>query len=91
MFKPRTDVPAEPGAAPRIDLEGAKKRAIAREGAGSRGLIPVVPPPPERASKEARALEKAIKPDCRDAYAGMGLLAAVPLVASAIGDSGCRW
>jgi hypothetical protein len=94
MFKPKVDVapPAEPGAAPRLDLDDAKKRAaraVVRE--GSRGLLSIIPPPPERDSKEARALEKAAKPDCRTAYANMGLLAAVPLVASAIGDSGCRW
>jgi hypothetical protein len=97
MFKPRRDTvtpPAEPGAAPRLDLDDAKKRAaraIVREGSGSRSLLPIVPPPPERESKEARALEKAAKPDCRNAYANMGLLATVPLVASAIGDGGCRW
>ena len=97
MFKPRGDVvtpSTEPGTAPRLDLDEAKKRAaraVVREGSGSRGLLPIVPPPPERESKEARALEKAAKPDCRNAYANMGLLAAVPLVASAIGDGGCRW
>ena len=97
MFKPRRDAvtpPAESGNGPHLDLDEAKKRAaraVVREGAGSRGLLPIIPPPPERESREARALEKAIKPDCRDAYANMGLLAAVPLVASAIGDRGCRW
>ena len=96
MFKPRRDVaPAgEPGGMPKLDLDEAKKRAareVVREGSGSRGLLSVVPPPPERESKEARALAKAAKPDCRTAYADMGLLAAVPLVASAIGNSGCRW
>ena len=97
MFKPRGDAvtpSTEPGTAPRLDLDEAKKRAaraVVREGSGSRGLLPIVPPPPERESKEARALEKAAKPDCRNAYANMGLLAAVPLVASAIGDGGCRW
>jgi hypothetical protein len=96
MFKPRRDAvtPPEPGAAPRLDLDEARKRAardIVREGSGSRGMLPVVPPPPDRESKEARALAKAAKPDCRTAYGDMGLLAAVPLVASAIGNSGCRW
>jgi hypothetical protein len=96
MFKPRRDTltPAEPGAGPRLDLDEARKRAardIVREGSGSRGMLPVVPPPPDRESKEARALAKAAKPDCRTAYGDMGLLAAVPLVASAIGNSGCRW
>ena len=97
MFKPRPDVgapSAEPGAAPRIDLDEAKKRAaraVVRDGTGSRGLLSVMPPPAERDTKEARPLDKAVKPDCRTAYANMGLLAAVPLVASAVGDGGCRW
>jgi hypothetical protein len=97
MFKPKRDggaPSAEPGAAPRLDLDEAKKRAaraVVREGTGSRGLLSVMPPPPERDTKEARPLDKAVKPDCRTAYANMGLLAAVPLVASSIGDGGCRW
>jgi hypothetical protein len=97
MFKPRRDggaPSAEPGATPRLDLDEAKKRAaraVVRDGTGSRGLLSVMPPPPERDTKEARPLDKAVKPDCRTAYANMGLLAAVPLVASSIGDGGCRW
>lgn len=96
IFRQRRDVPTpstEPGAAPRIDLDAAKKRAvraIANEGSGSRGVLPFpLPVPPEKKSKDA--MEKAIKPDCRTAYAGMGLLAVPALVASAIGDGGCRW
>lgn len=94
IFKPRRDVaaPGEDGA-PRIDMEGARQRAreIASETTSTRGILPALPPPPERQSKESHALEKAIKPDCRTAYAGMGLLAVPVLVASAIGDAGCRW
>jgi hypothetical protein len=42
--------------------------------------------------KEAMPLEKALKPDCRTAYANMGLLAAPVLIASAVAaDGGCRW
>jgi hypothetical protein len=38
------------------------------------------------------AMEKALKPDCRTAYASMGLLAVPVLVASAIAaDGSCRW
>jgi len=37
-------------------------------------------------------MEKAAKPDCRTAYAGMGLLAVPALVAAAVSDdAGCRW
>jgi hypothetical protein len=95
IFKPRRDVAAPPGesGAPRIDMEAARQRAreIASESTSTRGIIPALPPPPERKSKESTALEKAIKPDCRTAYAGMGLLAVPALLASSIGDGGCRW
>lgn len=94
IFKPRRDAGAIPGdGAPALDLDAARKRAreIASEATGTRGILPALPPPPERKSKESIALEKAIKPDCRTAYAGMGLLAVPALVASTIGDGGCRW
>jgi hypothetical protein len=63
------------------------------EGSGSRGVFTIPPPPPlEKKTKEAMAMEKAIKPDCRTAYASMGLLAVPALVASAIAaDGSCRW
>ena len=98
IFKPRRDVvvpSSEPGGAPRIDLEASRQRAreIASEGSGYRGVVPLaVPPPPaDRKTKLSEAIEKALKPDCRDAYASMGLLAVPALVASAIGNGGCRW
>jgi hypothetical protein len=95
MFKPRRDVvgPAGESGAPRIDMDAARQRArdIASETTSTRGILPALPPPPERISKESHALEKAVKPDCRTAYAGMGLLAVPALVASTIGDGGCRW
>jgi hypothetical protein len=94
IFKPRRDVaaPGEDGA-PRIDMDAARQRAreIASETTSTRGILPALPPPPERQSKESHALEKAVKPDCRTAYAGLGLLAVPVLVASTIGDAGCRW
>jgi len=96
IFQPRRDVGAPPSQAPRIDLDAARKKAareIVREGSGSRGVFTIPsPPPPEKKSKEAMAMEKAIKPDCRTAYANMGLLAVPVLVASAIAaDGSCRW
>jgi len=95
MFKPRRDIAAPPGesGAPRIDMEAARQRAreIASETTSTRGILPALPPPPERLSKESNALEKAVKPDCRTAYAGMGLLAVPVLVANTIGDGSCRW
>jgi len=97
-FKPRGDAlapPSEPGGAPRIDLEATRRRAreITSETSGSPGLLPVVPPPPTAARKPnlADAIAKAAKPDCRTAYADLGLLAVAPLVASTVGNGGCRW
>ncbi len=93
LFKPRdAAAPGESGG-PHIDMDAARQRAreIASEATGTRGILPALPPPPERKSKESTALEKAVKPDCRTAYAGMGLLAVPVLVASTIGDGGCRW
>jgi hypothetical protein len=65
---------------------------MAREGSGNRAPLPFpMPAPPEQKSKEALALEKALKPLCKDAYKGMGLLAVVPLVANEFGEGNCRW
>ncbi|HRA23870.1 MAG TPA: hypothetical protein PLK52_09930, partial [Usitatibacteraceae bacterium] len=83
-----------PGAEPRIDLEAAKARAreIAREGTGNRALLPFpMPPAPERKTKEQIAIENARKPECKDAYKGLGLLAVVPLIANEFGEGNCRW
>jgi hypothetical protein len=96
MFKPRRDIGTPPSQSPRIDLDAARKKAareIVSEGAGSRGVFTLPSPPPlEKKSKEAMAMEKALKPDCRTAYASMGLLAVPVLVASAIAaDGSCRW
>ena len=90
---PATSVPI-PGTGPRIDLDAARAtaRAVAREGMGNRSLLPFpMPPPPERKTKEQIAIENARKPDCRDAYKGLGLLAVIPLLANEIGEGSCRW
>lgn len=97
MFKLRRDVvtpPTEPGELPHIDRTASRERAreIAAERAGPRALITLpVPVPPEVKSKEAKAIEKAGRPDCRTAYAGLLLLAVPFLVADALTDSGCKW
>jgi len=96
IFKSRRDTATPPGEAPHIDLDSARKKAAREtvsEGGGSRGVF-MIPSPPSVASKskEKLPLEKALKPDCRTAYANMGLLAAPVLIASAIAaDGSCRW
>src|SRR6185436_296533 len=94
IFRPRQDAPGTQPARPRVDMDQIRQRAreIANEGSGSRGILPLqVPLPPERKSKLSEQLEKAIKPDCRNAYADMGLLAVPALVAGAVAYVGCRW
>jgi hypothetical protein len=97
MFRPRPDAnapAAPPGAAPRLNLDAIRQRAreIATEGSGSRGLLPLqIAVPLDKKSKLSEGIEKAIKPDCRSAYADMGLLAVPALVAGAVADAGCRW
>jgi len=96
MFKPRPQVvtpSSEPGGVPHIDREASRERAreIASGRSGTRGVFNPIPIPPEAKTKEALAIEKAARPDCRDAYAGLGLLAVPVLVASAIADAGCKW
>ncbi len=48
-------------------------------------------PPIDRASALGRAIQKAAQPDCREAYAALGLLGLVPLIADTVMDRGCRW
>jgi hypothetical protein len=96
IFGTKRDAPAaESGAPPAVTVESMKKRAreIAAEGSGSRGVINMLPPPPvEKKDKLAEDIAKAAKPDCRTAYAGLGILAVVPLVASSVGNNGgCNW
>jgi hypothetical protein len=98
VFRSRRDgsaPAAESGGPPAITAESLRRRAaeIAREGSGTSGVLNLVPPPPplERKDTLAEGIAKAAKPDCRTAYGGMGLLAVVPLVASTVGNGGCRW
>jgi hypothetical protein len=37
------------------------------------------------------AIEKARKPECKDAYKDLGLLAVLPLIANEFGEGNCRW
>jgi hypothetical protein len=55
------------------------------------GVLPLLPPPPERKAKITEELDKAGRADCRSAYSGLGLLAAVPLAVDAVKGGGCKW
>ena len=93
----RPDEPAgdyDPFSAPKgLDLDAVKRRAgqLAR-GTGNTAVLPfAMPAVPPKKSKMEEAIENARKPDCRTAYAGLGLAAVVPLVANEFGEGTCRW
>jgi hypothetical protein len=87
----RATPPSAPASAPTLNLELPRARGALPSTLGSRGLLNLVPPPPERKSKLAEDIEKAGKSDCRTAYSGMGPLAVVPLAIDAAKGSGCKW
>ena len=83
---------AAASAAPRLKLELSRPRGGELSRFSSRGVLPVLPRPPERDEKLAREIEKAGKADCRNAYAGIGPLAVIPLALDAVRkDGGCKW
>lgn len=83
---------AAASAAPRLNLELSRPRGGELSRFSSRGVLPVLPRPPERDEKLAREIEKAAKTDCRNAYTGMGPLAVIPLALDAVRkDGGCKW
>jgi Meckel syndrome type 1 protein len=51
----------------------------------------MLPQPPERKSKLEQSIENAANKDCRNAYAGAGILAVVPLAVDAARGKGCKW
>jgi hypothetical protein len=83
--------PSQAASAPRLNLDIARPRGGELSNQSSRGALQLMPRLPEVKSKLAQDIEKAAKPDCRTAYAGAGLLAAVPLAADALRDKGCKW
>jgi hypothetical protein len=80
---------------PRTDVEAVRQAGRETPGSDSRrtSVVPLnlSPPKPEPDSKLGRAIQKAAQPDCRDAYAGLGLLAIPLLLKDTITDVGCRW
>jgi hypothetical protein len=97
VFGPRRDVSpaAAPAPAKSLDLDAARRSA--REGAnertGPKTLLPFpTAPKPIPKSDMTKIFDKALKrPDCKDAYAEMGLAAVIPLVRDAIKQEGCKW
>lgn len=83
--------PSAAASAPRLNLELPRRAAGELSSQGSRGVLNLVPPPPERKSKLAEDIAKTARPDCKEAYAGLGILAPLPLAADALRGKGCKW
>jgi hypothetical protein len=83
--------PSTPASAvpPKLNLSLPRGGEIA--GRESRGVLQLMPHPPEKKTKLQEGIENAARKDCRDAHADQGLVAAVPLVLGAARDKGCRW
>ena len=93
LVEPSTATLPPVGERPRLSFEKPASRDATHPSGRSPGLVPLnlSPPTPEPETKLGRAIQKAAQPDCRDAYAGLGLLAVPVLIADAITDKGCRW
>ena len=83
------------GAAVSFDLQaarGAARAYVKGEGAGHGGADGRGRPmSATRDEKLGEAIERAKPADCRNAYAGLGVLAVIPLAASAVTGKGCKW
>ncbi len=83
--------PSASASAPRLNLQWVPPRGGELSSRGSRGVLQLLPVPPEHKTKLSEEMEKAGKADCRKAYGGIGLLAVLPLVLDAARDKGCQW
>ncbi|MBC7623814.1 MAG: hypothetical protein H7232_10540, partial [Aeromicrobium sp.] len=81
--------------APRLDLDQLRRQAreATKEESGSRALLPFPMVAKETPKKDMEKIfDKALKrPDCKEVYADLGLLAVVPLLRDAAKDGGCKW
>lgn len=89
---PAADAPAAP-AAPAFDMGAARKTARLIEKHRKDGLValPKPDPPLQRDDRLGRAIERAHRPDCKSAYAGLSLMAVIPLVKDTLTGTGCKW
>ena len=95
IFKPRGDGTASPSnsTASRTNPDAIRRAARdrSRDGDDATGLFQLPLPSASPDQKLSEAIDKAQKPDCRHAFAAMGLLAIPALVASTVGNGNCRW
>ena len=84
-------LPPAPGAsAPRLDLSLPRTGGpLARQGV--KGMLDVLPVPPDKKTRLEQEVDAAKRADCRRAYEQAGILAVVPLVLDTARGKGCTW
>jgi hypothetical protein len=96
---PSAEPSAEPsGTAPALDMAAVRSaaRAYARSEPApaprSGTLLKAIQNETETQNEKlGRDIERARRGDCQTKYAGMGLLAVIPLVANTVTGTGCKW
>jgi hypothetical protein len=92
--RPGADVAVPPSAAAsapkRLNLELGRLRGGELSRHSTMGVLPALPRPPE-SDKLAKDIEKTGRADCREAHAGAGILAVVPLAVDTVRGKGCKW
>lgn len=83
--------PSAAASAPPVRLDLSLPRAGELAGRSSRGVLQLMPLPPERKSKLGEGIENAARTDCREAHRDSGLVGGVAIAADALRGKGCRW
>lgn len=83
--------PSAAASAPPSRLDLSLPRAGELSGRSSRGVLQLMPLPPERKSKLGEGIENAARTDCREAHRDSGLVGGAVIAADALRGKGCRW
>lgn len=83
--------PSAAASAPAPKLNLSLPRAGEVSVRSSRGVLQLLPHPPERKGKLGESIEGAARADCREAHRDSGLVGAAAIAADALRGKGCRW
>ncbi|MBB2484990.1 hypothetical protein H5407_07075, partial [Mitsuaria sp. WAJ17] len=83
--------PSAPASAPRLNLDLPLSQRGPVAASRSRALLEIAPNPPELKTKLQKDMEKALREDCRKAYAENGLLALGAMALDALRAKGCKF
>jgi hypothetical protein len=83
--------PSAPASAPRLNLDLSISQRGPVASSRSRALLEIAPNPPELKTRLQKEMEKALREDCRKAYAENGLLALGGIALDALRAKGCKF